>query len=266
MERLWDLTISSSSLPLPELVWLLARKATGGWRRDRGREKAERGLGGLEPGYCFLLQSAQAHPPVALWLEKRSPRSLRVRNIVRQEMGKLSVQQYNSILDSFRRDVVRPAAGHEHRIRCSVSKRLPKMPPVIGRYYRAWINTPALLGHPGDEERFYKFVKACVHYGNKNKRRGGGWLRKYLQEDLVGKFEQAYLESTIAEAESLFDHLLEYEKVRFPDPLVEMRQPLAVMAELSRWVREDGSRLQSDEEIEAFLTRNFGPDWRRRRR
>jgi hypothetical protein len=140
------------------------------------------------------------------------------------------------------------------------------MPPVIGRYYRAWINTPALLGHPGDEERFYKFVKACVHYGNKNKRRGGGWLRKYLQEDLVGKFEQAYLESTIAEAESLFDHLLEYEKVRFPDPLVEMRQPLAVMAELSRWVREDGSRLQSDEEIEAFLTRNFGPDWRRRRR
>ncbi|MDO9333241.1 MAG: hypothetical protein Q7T57_01800 [Dehalococcoidales bacterium] len=37
--------------------------------------------------------------------------------------------------------------------------------PTVRMYYEKWIKLPTFFtGHPSDEERFYKFVKACVRY------------------------------------------------------------------------------------------------------
>ncbi len=46
---------------------------------------------------------------------------------------------------------------------------------TVRRYYEGWIDKPtAFTGHHLDDERFYKFVKACVQFAR------GGDIRKTL--------------------------------------------------------------------------------------
>ena len=83
-------------------------------------------------------------------------------------------------------------------------------------YYDKWINSPTLLDHPMDKERFYQFVKACISHVGKGellKKLGIDILKTYLCDDLkiLREGNYAKYEDTVGEIVSLFQTLLEYE-------------------------------------------------------
>ena len=140
-----------------------------------------------------------------------------------------------------------------------------RMPKLVEKYYSVWINGPALLGHPLDNGRFYKFVKACLRYSRK--RVHEEWLRYFLERDLKERYtNEQYRDELISELMILFQHILDFNRVSFPDHVLEMRNPYLVKMELERYhyIDENGSEksLHSDSQIERILADNFGASWR----
>ena len=143
------------------------------------------------------------------------------------------------------------------------------MHELIEKYYKRWINSPTLIGHINDRERFYQFVKACVRYSkhwNAKQDIHTSWLRHFLEEDLRERYNEQYLDEIIHKIVSIFEHILEFSETSFPDHYVEMKNPILVHLTLRSWIHVDvdGTRKQyyTDEEIERIMAENFGPNWR----
>jgi hypothetical protein len=131
------------------------------------------------------------------------------------------------------------------------------MSPLIGKYYQAWVEGPTLFEHWSDCDRFYRFVKACARYGRKV--RNGGWLREHLEQDLALKYtDRSCIERLIQNAATLFDSIMDYERVDFPLVVLEMREPYAVKLELHSYIKSDGTPRYTDEEIDSMLVEHFG--------
>lgn len=98
-----------------------------------------------------------------------------------------------------------------------------KMPPLIKEYYDSWLVGPFLFSHPSEEEKFYKFVKACCRYG-KNSKLSGQWLREHLKQDLPKIYkDKKYINQQIEKALSLFETLRHFQKTKFPNYSLEER-------------------------------------------
>jgi len=139
------------------------------------------------------------------------------------------------------------------------------MPKLIEKYYLAWVNGPTLLEHPSDRDKFFRFVKACMRYSRQKVHET--WLRYFLERDLPKRYaDEQYREGLILKVIILFQDILDFNKVSFPDPLLEMRSPYAVMGALKRFYRVDRNGNErpaySKDEIEKILTDNFGSSWR----
>ena len=139
-----------------------------------------------------------------------------------------------------------------------------RMPKLIEKYYLVWINGPTLLEHPLCRDRFLRFVKACIRYSRQELHEG--WLRYFLERDLPKRYTNAqYREELITELVILFQHILDFNKVSFPDPVLEMRNPYSVKMVLGRYyyTDKDGNRrrVYSENKIEKILTDNFGLSW-----
>lgn len=130
-----------------------------------------------------------------------------------------------------------------------------RMTPLMRRYYERWLNTPTLLENPHDEDKFYQFVKACIRYGHKS--RSGSWLRGFLEKDIKGLFHEDHAQYLISKAVSIFDHIVEYENVAFPDPMVELRDPTSVRTAMRSATNANGERFYTDQEIQAFIEQRF---------
>lgn len=129
------------------------------------------------------------------------------------------------------------------------------MTSLVRKYYWQWLSTPTLLENPRDSDKFYQFVRACIHYGRK--RRSGSWLRPFLEKDLAGRFALEHSDRLVREAVSIFDHIAEYERVTFPDPMVEMKSPVSVKVAMRSVIRADGKRFYSDEDIQRYIQEHF---------
>ena len=138
------------------------------------------------------------------------------------------------------------------------------MPPLIKKYYKSWINGPTLFDHPNDRERFYRFSKACLRYGRIQ--RNGHWLRHFLKKDLSEKYDLEDREFLIQEAVSLFDHLMDFYRVNFPDFGLEKRNPYMVGEDLRRIQKVDGTLRYSEKEIHNILNKDFGVGWDKKRK
>ena len=139
-----------------------------------------------------------------------------------------------------------------------------QMPKLIKRYYLAWVNGPTLLEHPLDRDRFFRFVKACIRYSRQEVHEA--WLRYFLEKDLQKRYtNEQYREQLIIEVIILFQAILDFNKVSFPNPILEMRNPYSVMMALESYYYTDknGNKrpAYSRDEIEKILTDNFGSSW-----
>ena len=139
-----------------------------------------------------------------------------------------------------------------------------RMPKLIEKYYLVWVNGPTLLEHPLDRDRFFRFVKACIRYSRQELHEG--WLRYFLERDLQKRYtNEQYREQLISEVVILFQHILDFNKVGFPDPVLEMRNPYLVKMALERYYYTDRNGIRKPaypkDKIEKILTDNFGPSW-----
>ncbi len=139
-----------------------------------------------------------------------------------------------------------------------------QMPKLIEKYYLVWVNGPTLLEHPLDKDRFFRFVKACIKYSRRALREG--WLRYFLERDLQRRYaNDKYREQLIVETVILFQNILDFNKVSFPDHILEMRNPCTVKMALECYYYTDknGNKrpLHSRDEIEKILRDNFGAFW-----
>jgi len=88
------------------------------------------------------------------------------------------------------------------------------MSKIVSRYYWAWIHGATLLKNFSDEQRFYRFVKACRKYSRT--RIDGTWLRHHLEKDLPAKIKDPeHLQKLTQKAIYLFDAIMDYEKTEF---------------------------------------------------
>ncbi len=102
-------------------------------------------------------------------------------------------------------------------------KTSPKMSPLIKKYYDSWLVGPLLFSHPSEEEKFYKFVKACCRYGKRSDL-SGKWLREHLRKDLPKVYaDKKYIKQQIEKAISLFEKLKHFQQTRFPNYSLEKR-------------------------------------------
>lgn len=135
-----------------------------------------------------------------------------------------------------------------------------RMPELIRKYYLAWVNGPTLLEHPLDKDRFFRFVKACIRYSRQQ--RHGGWLRYFLENDLQKRYTNGqYSHEYVSEIIILFERLLDFNKVSFPEPVLEMRNPYEVKLRLQSYYFSNGRAVYTTDEIERILRDNFGSSW-----
>jgi len=134
-----------------------------------------------------------------------------------------------------------------------IMKTSYKMPEMIQKYYRAWINGRTLLEDYADRERFYKFIKACRRYARQNI--DVEWLHYFLERDMRKGYNERYRDESINKILVLFSHILEFNKTIFPDYIIEMKNPYLVYGSL----RSYG---YSDDKTEKILRDNFGASWR----
>ena len=162
------------------------------------------------------------------------------------------LSQYNRIYDARLRLNIQSAHSLE-----------PEMSSLIERYYLRWVNGPDLLGHPLDCNRFCQFVKSCLRYSRRKRDLSGSWLGYFLDRDFRQRIvDDQAREEVISEAAILFEHLIDFSKVSFPDHVLEMRNPYLVKLSLEGWVYPDGRPVYPQEKIERILAENFGESWR----
>ena len=137
---------------------------------------------------------------------------------------------------------------------------------MIDRYFLSWIRPDTWdTYHPFDTERFYKFVKAIRRYARVNY---GPKIRQNIIEAARKehpRLDEDYIKEMAESFSSIVHKILDYESTRFPDPMVEMRNPYAVRIHLRGVEKADRKGIlrpfYSEKQIEDILVKNFGPDW-----
>lgn len=107
LEVFADLYITGAESALDRFILAADPYLTGGWSRDSEAELRIQGSG-TKPTYVFAKKFSQAAR--ALLFLVREPHRLKVTNIVPQGTGRLSRQQYNSILRDFSNSIAEPVA------------------------------------------------------------------------------------------------------------------------------------------------------------
>lgn len=194
----------------------------------------------------------------------------RVRIEIRAHRWKPHPPRYDDYVEAARQ-VFRPIVrqynrkyGERLRLNIQSAHSLePKMSSLIEKYYLRWVNGPDLFSHPNDCNRFHQFVKACLRYSRRKGDLCGPWLRYFLDRDLRERIvDDQAREEVISEAAILFEHLIDFSNVSFPDHVLEMRNPYLVKLSLEGWVYPDGRPVYPQEKIETILAENFGESWR----
>lgn len=88
------------------------------------------------------------------------------------------------------------------------------MSPETEERYRQWIDSPTLIGHPVDKEKFFEFVHQYIESeesddGEDNQ----AWLEQHLKEDIkLSQIEQEAFLKQIERITWAFDYIVEYTK------------------------------------------------------
>jgi len=95
-----DLEITGSPEVIQATIEKLKKVECAGWQynEERGEHLALPSTGNL---FCFDCIETDIHPEASLWIFKENQSKLAVSNIVPGEVGRLTYDEYNSILQEF---------------------------------------------------------------------------------------------------------------------------------------------------------------------
>ncbi len=83
------------------------------WLRDKNAEDETIGFDDT-PLYCFKRLSSDDIPTASVWLTEKSPGLLSLSNVLPTEIGKLSYDEYNTIVSEFYEKMVKPFEDKMH--------------------------------------------------------------------------------------------------------------------------------------------------------
>lgn len=157
----------ASETELATLLEALDARVRRPWARDPLPEERSRGLG--VDFICYTRAAAPGMPAASLFLSREGC-SAKVTNIVPLEVGELSVEQYNRLLEEFYISFVEPLNHDRAQIdwtpgELSLDELLG--PDVAGllRSFSSAANKSTSASHPRDRERWNRFVIAAHEAG-----------------------------------------------------------------------------------------------------
>ena len=162
----------------------LAGRASPPWARDRTKEEDTHQLG--EPTYIFTRQADTRVPGALVALAKATDGRWYVTNIVPEEFGSLSYDQYNRILMEFYEQVLQHLTD-EHAVSLELTSGdleiddllVPETARLL-RLFSAAANKSSGGSHPLDQERWLRFLSAA-HRDHATLT--ADLLRRFLTED-----------------------------------------------------------------------------------
>ena len=158
-----DLEISGSASSLMKLIETIESKLENGWTRDREAEKRleETGSRG-EKWFCFSCTEKEGREAAKLWFTFKGENTLYVSNIVPVEFGKLTYDQYNTILKDFHSKFIEPV-GQPLGLKYILTSDVKDIEDWVSdetakklRRFSAAANRGLL--HPLDRERWFDFL------------------------------------------------------------------------------------------------------------
>ena len=155
-----DLVLSGSPQALSSAVAAIEQSLSAGWERSRELESRIHDA----DAHCFVAPETSSHPAGALWLTKRERGDWYVANIVPMGAGRLTEDQYNSILAKFYERFVKGVTES-----VGVSAALGKTDKAPADYmsdaavdrlerFSLLANKSTGSGHPADQERWFDFI------------------------------------------------------------------------------------------------------------
>jgi hypothetical protein len=113
MKAFRDLTISGTRERLIATVEEIEKALNDGWKRNKQIEEQTRPRAHLEPDqlvFCFTCTTTTSRKGALLVLMSNSEDNLWLTNIVPDELGRLTPDEFNYILEEFVQKFARPAA------------------------------------------------------------------------------------------------------------------------------------------------------------
>lgn len=173
MKRFRDLTVSGSPASLRELVSALSDCLPANWRRDAQAEKRFVQIARKDAeGFAFA-RAADASIPATGLLLMLDGRRAHVPNIVPQQSGKISVDQYNSILVEFS-DLLRPLLTQRPALTMNVTDEQVGITEWVSpdaaellRRFSVLANMSTGSSHPSDFARWASFIIRTHREGSK---------------------------------------------------------------------------------------------------
>ena len=167
MKRFRELTIQLEQKCMNRFVQLLCSDFNSLWSRDLDREKEIEYMGDTTT-YCFKRAADESLPAAALSIYPISDSSWRVPNVVPQEFGKLSYDEYNGVLAEFYRLYVEPVARLEGVLAQLTSDEVSDSEILGGenaarhlRIFSSTANKSTGNTHPSDRARWFDFIVAA---------------------------------------------------------------------------------------------------------
>lgn len=163
-----NLKLIGSAREQTRLIDLIEQQLNNGWIRDREKEAELKSQSGYDYT-IFICSKTASRPAAGLILVTDENGYLYVSNIVPKDLGKLSKDQYNAILEEFlNRFVEHAAKGLDIQIITTPDERSmdnamsPEMSHLL-KQFSAAANKASGGTHPLDERRFFNFIVQAHH-------------------------------------------------------------------------------------------------------
>jgi len=187
---------------------------SGNWsRHTESEERIHSARAGVGQAYGFRREKWGRRPAVDLYLVEKDKSTLYVSNIVPQELGQLSYDEYNGILEEFVELFVRPAAARTGaRVELTEAEEDLEdwMSPETAKKLRrfCWAaNKSTGSSHPADQERWFDFIVSAHREGSKL---DSATLRRWLHES--GEWDEEHSYNLAAEYANYRDLLAHADK------------------------------------------------------
>lgn len=187
MKEYRDLTLSGPRDVLIATVAEIEKKLNDGWQRNKQKEEEVREPAGLTPDqllFCFSCSQADSRMAAILMLMSDRDDNLSLTNIVPDEFGQLTHDEFNYILDEFFRKYAEPAAA-KTGAKIDSSSGVVTIDEWFSKgtadKLRRFLNaTGGSTNHPSDHRRWMEFLVAAQ---NDRASVSGDLLRRWLIED-----------------------------------------------------------------------------------
>ena len=167
MKAFRNLSITLKPEQITDFVARIESALTAGWQRDRSAEAQGRSAASGESYYFTCSESGQRRAALVA-LVKRDQATLYVANVVPMQAGRLTYDNYNTVLVDFHDHIVAPVAK-DLGAHVTLSNDVKTLDDWISREsaaklrrFSAAANKSTGSSHPRDKERWYDFVVSAV--------------------------------------------------------------------------------------------------------